>query len=292
MSAVVRADRLLCPNACCCCQISPALTRKLLASNRQQLAATVARRQQQQHAAGQQQPAAAVLLEYCMSDVNQISSAATSGSGDYSQMLQPHVAELLIALQQLHGLPLLPVLDGSVKALEAARGQSSRFVATAPAKSTAAGEVVYVCSTQLEHQLLQVLPQQILHPAVGPVLQQQLLQVAATRATNIAQLTVRSLDQHIMAQLLPPAWKGQQQVDWAPDAPHATAVEGSAGQAAQQQQQQVWKQPSRDFIKLLWHWLADRPDVADLTQWPVLAVAGCKLRLLQQPAQVRLTAVP
>lgn len=281
-------------------QITPALARKLLASNKRQLAATIIRQQQQQ----QQQPAAAVLLQYCLSDLKSSSDHATSSSSNSStsessngQQQQPSLgaSEILGVVRQLHGLLLLPMVNGTVKPLRVNQlSRSSSAAAAAAAATRDTPTTVYVCSDSLEQQLLAALPNQVLHPAAGPVLLQQLLQIAAAGVTNIAQVSASSLDTLLLPLLLPAAWRGQLEVDWEARSSsssgsgiqEATLAAEITPAATAEVANHHHQQPSREFIRLLWRWLSDRSDASDLCDWPVLPVAGGKLRLLRQPAQV------
>jgi sacsin len=303
-------------------QVSPAVVRKLLADNASQLANTLAQQQQrwqqqqqeqQQEANGQ--PPAAVLLQYCLSDVAEGSSTnaddseasvpVNSSSSSSSAQLS---AGLLSALQQLDGLPLLPASDGSFKPirLNAQRSSSSsRSRGRLPGQQAGQSNteaVLYMPANSLEQQLLQQLPGQLLHLSVSAELKQQLLQIAAAGVSNIRVISCRSLDEYILPQLLPPAWFSQLEVTWDrnssnhPDSSTRTNSQDAVVQEvdpqqqqqhiAQQQPQEQQQQPSREFVVLLWQWLSQRSDAADLAHWPLLPVAGGRLRLLQQPAQV------
>jgi sacsin len=291
-------------------QVTPALARKLLASNATQLAQTLQRQQQrwqqqqqQQQQQAVSQPPAAVLLQYCMSDVSNATSSSNAGPDQHlsstSSSSSDPSKELLGALRQLHGLPLLPAADGSLQTIQLQTTQQmhSNRQAVVPGSIDAAA-FLYVPADKCEQQLLSQLPGQLLHPSVCIHLQ-QLLQIAAAGVSNVRLITCRSLDEHILPQLLPPAWHGQLEVIWSAfsssSSSQESAVTTSTGDAdhldeAQQpqpQQQQQQREPSREFITLLWQWLGQRSDAAELAHWPVLPVAGGKLRLLQQPAQVR-----
>jgi hypothetical protein len=308
----------------CCClwltvlQVTPALARKLLASNANQLALTLQRQQQrwqQQQAVGQ--PAAAVLLQYCLSDGADSSSRSNAGaagvglaqlvSNGGSSSPSELSVELLGALRQLNGLPLLPAADGSLQTIKLQTSQQmhSSRAQPAPPGSDDAASVLYVPADSIEQQLLAQLPGQLLHPSVSGDLKQQLLQIAAAGVSNIRLITCKTLDEHILPQLFNSSWFGQLEVTWVAASSAADAEQLDEAQQqqqqqqqldeaqqqqldeAQQQQQQQQRGPSREFIKLLWQWLGQRGDAAELAHWPVLPVAGGKLRLLQQPAQVR-----
>lgn len=278
--------------------------RRLLRSQPALVADTLSRHLRQQHEQPQQdsttsQPAAATILEYCLSD------AAAAPANSAGQALQ-------LFLQQLNGLKLLPTADGQVQALHIslrtdvgrAVGQYSRDLSQQAEQYSDA--VVYVTTSTTERQLLQGLPHLMLHEGLGEGLRAQLAVVAAAGASNVHVLTAARFDSHVLGLLLPPSWhssRGLVEVEWhlqpqqhhdqdqqeqlqaaASDATAADAGGVGAGVDAQQQ-------PSEDlvlFVQLCWRWLADRSDVADVCHWPLLPVTGGKLRLLQQPAQVRL----
>jgi hypothetical protein len=289
-------------------QVTPALARKLLASNANRLAETLQRQQQRwQQQQPASQPPAAVLLQYCLSDVS--NSTPSSNAGASAAGSDQHVSsssssssdmstELLGALRQLHGLPLLPAADGSLQTIKLRTLQqmhSNRQPVVSGSRD--AGAVLYVPADPVEQQLLSQLPGQLLHPSVSVDLNQQLLQIAAAGVSNVGIITCRSLDQHILPQLLPAVWYGQLEVTWSAfssSTSQDSALTTSTGEAdppdeaqqQQQQQQQQQREPSREFIQLLWQWIGQRGDAAELARWPVLPVAGGKLRLLQQPAQV------
>jgi sacsin len=292
-------------------QVTPALARKLLASNANQLSETLQRQQQRWQQQQQQpasQPPAAVLLQYCLSDVSNNTSSSNAGAS--AAGLDQHVSssssssseistELLGALRQLHGLPLLPAADGSLQTIKLQTPQqmhNNRQPLVSGSGDAAA--VLYVPADPVEQQLLSQLSGQLLHPSVSGDLKQQLLQIAAAGVSNVRLITCRILDQHILQQLLPAAWYGQLEVEVTWSASSSSTSQDSAlttgiGEAdapdepQQQQPQQQQREPSKEFIKLLWQWMAQRGDAAELAHWPVLPVAGGKLRLLQQPAQVR-----
>mgnify|MGYP001807189984 CR=1 FL=1 len=129
-------------------------------------------------------------------------------------------------------------------------------------------------------------------------------------------LTPGLLDSTLLPLLLPPAWQGAAEVEWAPPAPAAATAATAAGgtdpvaaalqatgagaaaaagvsdggaevpatlAAAPQQQQQ----PSQEWVRLLWRWLAERPDVLELATWPVLPIQGGRLGMLQSKSLVR-----
>jgi hypothetical protein len=139
---------------------------------------------------------------------------------------------------------------------------------------------VYVTTSSYEQQLLQQLQYHMLHESVSEELRQQLQSAAAAGTSNLQLLSAKRLDSHVLGLLLPSQWhssSGRDEVSWQP----SVADEDTASPAGQQQ-------PSKEFIQLCWHWLADRSDAADVSHWPLLPVTGGKLRLLMQPAQVRL----
>jgi sacsin len=306
--------------ALCVMQVTPALVRKLLASNASQLAQRLSQQQQQQQQLGAGQPPAAVLLQYCLSDIrssmgsNSVSTAADAAEPAHggaitssSSSNSGHVAtELLSALRQLNGLPLLPAADGSLQPIRVGlqSSSSSRNRQSGQTGSTAAEAVLYVPADAQEQHLLSQLPGQLLHPGASTELKQQLLQIAPAGFSNISIISCKSLDEALLPQLLPPAWFGKLEVTWdrgsnptivsSQGVTPSTAPEQLQGAQQQQQQQQQQlqeqqrqqQQPSEEFVRLLWQWLAQRSDATDLAHWPVLPVAGGKLRLLQQPAQV------
>jgi hypothetical protein len=234
--------------------------------------------------------------------------------------------QLLQALQQVNGLKLLPLADGHLQAIYAGlHTDLSRVGANSRPIEQFIACAVYVAVSMEEQQLLQGLKQHMLHQGVSKALRQQLQAVAAAGVSNVHVLTAGRFDSHVLGLLMPPEWhssRGHVEVSWRPDpyrtvpqqqqqsdgteaallpaadtaaVPAGDAAAGTAhdaGQAAGEQQQQqqqgeACQQPSRELIQLCWRWLADRGDAADVVHWPLLPVTGSKLRLLQQPAQVR-----
>lgn len=200
-------------------------------------------------------------------------------------------AQLRQALQQLSGLKLLPLADGQLQAIQAAPEHGPLQDSGSRRSEQSMDAAVYVAASQQEQQLLGQLKHLLLHEGVGSSLRQQLQSIAAAGVSNIHALTARQLDSHVLGLLLPPEWhssSGHVEVSWHPP-PGSEAVSGPAdgehGAATALQRQQ--QQPSQEFIQLCWQWLADRSDAADVLHWPLLPVTGGKLRLLQQPAQVR-----
>jgi sacsin len=227
-------------------------------------------------------------------------------------------------LQQLNGLKLLPLADGHLQAIYAGlHTDIGRPGANSRPVEQFTDCAVYVAVSMEEQQLLQGLKQHMLHQGVGQELRQQLQAAAAAGASNVHVLTAGRLDSHVLGLLMPPEWhssRGHVEVSWqldpdstvpqqeqqqprlfegaeaalVPAADAAAGTETHGGQAAGEQQQQqqqgeACQQPSREFIQLCWRWLADRADAADVAHWPLLPVTGGRLRLLQQPAQVRQT---
>lgn len=86
------------------------------------------------------------------------------------------------------------------------------------------------------------------------------------------------MDDYLLPQLLPPHWHNQLEVAWSqPTGATATTLSATA------------TEPSIGFIRLLWQWLGDREDVAEVAHWPLLPLVGGCLRLLIQPAQVSMS---
>lgn len=278
------------------------------------------RQQQEQGSSGQ--PAAAVLLQYCLSDAAPAAAAAAtaattaappSSSGSTSTSVSSSPAswqqQLLPALQQLNGLKLLPLADGQLQTIYAGlhTGRAGAGVTSTSEQQQCVDCAVYVTLSRHEQQLLQGLKHHLLHQGVGEGLRQQLKAVAAAGSSNIHVLTAARLDSHVLGLLMPPEWHsslGHVEFNWHPEQlPHqqgqqplggqqqpAAAASGvvEAADAVATQQQQQQQQPSKEFIRLCWRWMAERGDAADVSHWPLLPVKGGKLRLLQQPAQVRL----
>eukprot|EP00198_Chlamydomonas_reinhardtii_P000860 XP_001690195.1 predicted protein [Chlamydomonas reinhardtii] len=148
-----------------------------------------------------------------------------------------------------------------------------------------------------------------------PQLVSQLQQTIDLGLFNVQRLTPGLLDSTLLPLLLPPAWQGAAEVEWAPPAPAAATAATAAGgtdpvaaalqatgagaaaaagvsdggaevpatlAAAPQQQQQ----PSQEWVRLLWRWLAERPDVLELATWPVLPIQGGRLGMLQSKSLV------
>lgn len=236
------------------------------------------------------------------------------GGRDAAAQQQQQQLQLSQALQQLNGLRLLPLADGELQAIHVsttpAGARSSSRHAEAPVECT-----VYVTTSQHEQQLLNNgLKCYMLHERVGAPLQQQLQLLANAGVSNLNVLDVKCFDAHVLGLLLPSEWhssRGHTEVAWQPqpeegsggdaDVTQAETAAGSttASTAAAQggviaaegvsrtvQDVVVQRQPSEEFIRLCWQWLAHRSDAADVCHWPLLPVTGGKLRLLQQPAQV------
>jgi hypothetical protein len=279
-------------------QVSPAKARRLLQSQAVLVGDTLSRHMRQQQERGSPgQPAAAVLLQYCLSDAAPAAaataaSAAAPASTTSSSSAVSRQQQLLPALQQLSGLKLLPLADGELQTIYA-----GLHTGGAGAGRTSSSEqqqyvdcAVYVPLSRHEQQLLQGLKHHLLHPGVGEGLRQQLKAVAAAGSSNVHVLTAARLDSHVLGVLMPPEWHsslGHVEFYWHPEQEQeqqqgGPSVGGAAGATHSQQQ------PSKEFIRLCWRWLAERGDAADVCHWPLLPVKGNRLRLLQQPAQVRL----
>jgi hypothetical protein len=185
--------------------------RKVLAANSKLLAQMLAKHQRLQQQQQQQQrpeevvagsssntqPAAAVLLQYCLSDVahllqhsmtvNNKAAAELEDNHDagvqQGQQQQQIPAAVVAALQQLHGLPLLPLASGELQTFycstasssSGARQQSSRLGAAASHQSPGS---VMITSNALEQQLMAELPDMLLHTGLDQSLQETLLQIA------------------------------------------------------------------------------------------------------------------
>lgn len=253
-------------------------------------------------------PGAAVLLSYALSDV----AVECGGDDDAPEQLG---SAMLAALQQLHGLPLLPVADGSsVPLLLSSAAQpvytglwqrqqqqqllqnTVRRAAAAPSAPAAAAAgggragahesctttVVFVPCDDTERQLLSAVPDMQLHPGTGAALSQVLLKVAATGATNLLPLSCATLAQHVLPRVLPASWQGQDEVQWHSE---QAAVVGSGGSGSGSGSSRH-HHPYEAFVRMLWRWAASRSDVAELAAWPLLPVVGGALHALQRPARV------
>jgi hypothetical protein len=253
---------------------------------------------QQQEQGSISQPAAAAVLQYCLSDASPPASTAGVDPNSRSSGGGAGQLQFLQAVQQLNGLKLLPLDDGQLQAVYAGLHTDQGPAAANRLSSHPVDCAVYVTVSSDEQQLLQRLPYHVMHAGVPLALRQQLQVVAAAGASNIHVLTAARFDSHILGLLMPPGWhssRGHVEVTWQPEQQLLEAAESDiipsdaahgAVEAAQQQQQQQ-QQPSKAFIRLCWQWLADRADAAEVRHWPLLPVTGSKLRLLQQPAQVR-----
>lgn len=246
------------------------------------------RQQQEQGSDGQ--PAAAVVLQYCLSDASPASSNAGIDPNSCSSGSGAGQLQLLQAVQQLNGLKLLPLADGQLQSVYAGLHTDQGPTAANRLSSHPVDCAVYVTVSSAEQQLLQGLPYHVLHPGVPLALRQQLQVVAAAGASNIHLLTATRFDSHILGLLMPPAWhssRGHVEVTWQPEQQPLQAAESEESPPDAPVEATAQQQPSKAFIRLCWQWLADRADAADVRHWPLLPVTGSKLRLLQQPAQVR-----
>ena len=131
---------------------------------------------------------------------------------------------------------------------------------------------------------------------------------------NVQLLSAELLDTQLLQHLLPPSWQGAAEVqrsqlqavapaaspspgvdstgagagagmpaEAAAAAASAAATAAPLGVAAADSSQ---AEPSDQWLRLLWAWLADRSDVLQLGSWPLLPVQGGRLARLQQHSLV------
>ncbi|EFJ44918.1 hypothetical protein VOLCADRAFT_118510 [Volvox carteri f. nagariensis] len=209
--------------------------------------------------------------------------AAQSQQQNQQQQQQQQLQKLQ---QELDGLPLLPLADGTLGRLQVthqgapASGKSARGRNSAPAPA----HVYVLTHGSLELEMLAGLRNRCLAPGLPGPLVERLQRVVDLRLFNVQRLSPALLDSTLLSLLLPPSWQG--------------AVEP---QQPQQPQQQVPVQdpqsppvllpppspgPTAEWIRALWAWLANREDVLQLASWPVLPIQGGRLGTLQEKSLV------
>ncbi|GLI60510.1 hypothetical protein VaNZ11_002673 [Volvox africanus] len=277
--------------------------------------------------------AVAALLRYCLSDLDGIVPATAKGGGGGGsngggqampaspQSHQHQQQQRLQRLQlELDGLPLLPLADGTLGRLQAhphsavsGGGKQPRGRSGAPANVH-----VYVLTRgSLELELLAELRNRCLAPDLPGTLIERLEQVVNQRLFNVQHLSPGLLDTTLLPLLLPPSWRGADEVEWSPllqptlqqqqRQQSVPPVTDDAPQPPPQQQQQqqsgtaataaiaataataatVPRQgPTAEWVRALWSWLASREDVLQLASWPVLPIQGGRLGRLQDKSLV------
>ncbi|BDA44284.1 probable Sacsin [Coccomyxa sp. Obi] len=165
---------------------------------------------------------AAVLLAYCLQDID---------DRDPDSCLE------------LVGLPLLPLLDGTIKTME---------------KMTS-GQHVYMSSSLERHLLGAQAALLVDTEALSSETAHRLRAVACTGCLNLQLVDSRALVDVFLPNLLPQAWQGQAVVTWNAGADGA---------------------PSVEWIAMLWQELQAFDDLSIFSAWPLLPNASGELTAL------------
>ncbi|GIL85239.1 hypothetical protein Vretifemale_13847, partial [Volvox reticuliferus] len=268
--------------------------------------------------------AVAALLRYCLSDLDEIvpqagvGATATGGGGGgagaghatppghQQQQQQQQLQRLQL---ELDGLPLLPLADGTLGRLQVYQPPAVKGTKLPPrgrSGAPASVNVAYVLTHgPLELELLAELRYRCLASDLPGPLLERLEQVVDQRLFNVQHLSPSLLDSTLLPLLLPPSWKGADEVEWGPllqpalqQQPHQPVPSARHGDPQLQQQQQqssiaataataaAQQGPTVEWIRALWAWLASREDVLQLASWPVLPIQGGRLRRLQDKSLV------
>nr|CAD1821120.1 unnamed protein product [Ananas comosus var. bracteatus] len=167
-------------------------------------------------------------LEYCLSDIKE------SGFSD-----------------KLHGLPLLPLANGSLTVINKC-GEGERIFFT----------------SQMEYELLKdSVPHLLIDCSIPDGILKKLSNIADSAQSNIRLFTCSCLVD-LLPRILPPEWQQAKQVSWTP---------GQQGH------------PSLEWMKLLWSYLQDScKDLSILSKWPILPVGNdCLLQLAENSNVIR-----
>ena len=148
------------------------------------------------------------------------------------------------AAEVLLGLPLIPLANGTLGVF----GKRSD------------ADVFLIC-TDLEYRLLESLPDKLVDQSIGKNLIERLSSVATLSHSNLSRLSGVILVQ-LLERLLPPDWKGVEEVEWKP---------GSN-----------LRHPSEEWLQLVWQYLQQScKDLSVFRDWPLLATTSGRLCNLQ-----------
>ncbi|KAM7270495.1 hypothetical protein ACFE04_029709 [Oxalis oulophora] len=166
-------------------------------------------------------------------------------------ILEYCLVDLKVPVQSnnLFGLPLLPLADGSVTKFE----------------KSGAGERIYIAQGD-EYGLLKAsLPHQLVDNGLPEEIHSKLCSLAQTKEFNISFLSSQLLEK-LFLKLLPAEWQLAQKVQWSP---------GQQGQ------------PSLEWMRLLWIYLKSScDDLSVFAKWPILPVGDCYLLQLVDNSNV------
>ncbi|XP_024933308.3 uncharacterized protein LOC107406217 isoform X3 [Ziziphus jujuba] len=149
----------------------------------------------------------------------------------------------------LHGLPLLPLADGSFTVFD----------------KNGIGERIYIARGDEYGLLKDSIPNQLVDSGIPEVVYGQLCDIAQTEESNISFLSCHLLEK-LLLKLLPADWQHAKQVTWAP---------GHQGQ------------PSLEWLRLLWSYLKSScDDLMLFSKWPLLPVGNSLLLQLVKNSNV------
>jgi sacsin len=166
---------------------------------------------------------ALVLLEYCLGDV---------------------IDEE--AVEVLSGLPLIPLANGALGVFERKGDRKGLSV---------------ICN-ELEFQLVRSLPGVIVDMGIPKELFERLTNIARVGNASLCCFSYVLLAQQFLNQILPPEWKGVDEVEWKPDL--------------------VSRHPNEDWLMLCWQYLRENcKTLSSFEEWPLLPTTTghlCRLR--------------
>lgn len=166
---------------------------------------------------------ALVLLEYCLGDV-----------------IDEEAVEVLL------GLPLIPLANGALGVFERKGDRKGLSV---------------ICN-ELEFQLVRSLPGVIVDMGIPKELFERLTNIARVGNASLCCFSYVLLAQQFLDQILPPEWKGVDEVEWKPDL--------------------VSRHPNEDWLMLCWQYLRENcKTLSSFEEWPLLPTTTghlCRLR--------------
>ncbi|XP_031371785.1 sacsin isoform X1 [Punica granatum] len=155
-----------------------------------------------------------------------------------------------IKSSSLHGLPLLPLADGSFTAFD----------------KNGVGERIYIAQEDDEYSLLKdLIPKQLVDGGIPREVHLKLCVVAQTGDSNLSFLSCDLLEK-LFFKVLPAEWRYSKQVTWSP---------GHEGH------------PSVEWLLLFWNYLKSScHDLNVFSKWPVLPVGDSFLYMLVENSDV------
>lgn len=144
----------------------------------------------------------------------------------------------------LSGLPLVPLASGSLGTF-----------------GKKAGVGIYIICTELEYRLLEALPEEIIDRGISEKLLERLNNIAGYSNSNLFHLVDKLLVQ-LLDRLLPPQWKGSQEVEWRPES--------------------NTRHPKQEWLTLVWQYLRENcKELSLFKEWPLLPTTCGHLCRLQ-----------